>query len=77
MNPTHAGVGLGIILFIGMVVMIEVGRLFGRRTKSDDASQTGRTAIGGAVYGLLALLIAFTFSGAATRFDSRQRRSRS
>ena len=52
--------------------MIEAGRLFGRRTKSDDASQTGRTAIGGAVYGLLALLIAFTFSGAATRFDSRR-----
>ncbi|HTK92774.1 MAG TPA: DUF4239 domain-containing protein [Verrucomicrobiae bacterium] len=72
MNPTHMGVALGIVLFIGMVVMIELGRLFGRRTKSDDASQTGRTAIGGAVYGLLALLIAFTFSGAATRFDSRR-----
>ena len=72
MNPTHIGIGLGIVLFIGMVVMIEAGRLFGRRTKSDDASQTGRTAIGGAVYGLLALLIAFTFSGAATRFDSRR-----
>jgi len=72
MNPTHMGVALGTVLFIGMVVMIELGRLFGRRTKSDDASQTGRTAIGGAVYGLLALLIAFTFSGAATRFDSRR-----
>lgn len=72
MNPTQIGLGLGIVLFVGMVVMIEVGRLFGRRTRTDDGAQTGRTAIGGAVYGLLALLIAFTFSGAAARFDSRR-----
>jgi hypothetical protein len=72
LNPTHIGLGLGIVLFIGMVVMVELGRVFGRRTKSDEGSQPGRTAIGGAVYGLLALLIAFTFSGAATRFDSRR-----
>jgi len=72
MDPTEIGFGLGLVLFVGMVVMVEVGRLFGRRTREDDGAQTGRTAIGGAVYGLLALLIAFTFSGAATRFDSRR-----
>ena len=72
MDPTRIGFGLGLALFVGMVIMIELGRFLGQRRKSDDASQTGRTAIGGAVYGLLALLIAFTFSGAATRFDSRR-----
>src|SRR5215510_13227920 len=72
MDPTQIGFGLGLVLFVGMVVMIEVGRLFGRRIRDDDGAQEGRTAIGGAVYGLLALLIAFTFSGAATRFDSRR-----
>ena len=72
MDPTRIGFGLGAALFVGMVVMIELGRLFGRWGRIDEASQTARTAIGGAVYGLLALLIAFTFSGAATRFDSRR-----
>lgn len=61
-------------LFVGMLVLLEVGRRLGmRRLASDpDGALAGTGTIEGAVYALLGLLIAFTFSGAATRFDERR-----
>jgi hypothetical protein len=61
-------------LFIGMLVLLEVGRRIGsRRAASDPEHATaGLGAVDGAVFGLMGLLVAFTFSGAATRFDTRR-----
>lgn len=62
------------ILFFGMLVLMEVGRRIGRRRLKQDSegSRAGLGAVEGSVFGLLGLLIAFTFSGAATRFDARK-----
>ncbi|MCE5268614.1 MAG: hypothetical protein LLG00_12080 [Planctomycetaceae bacterium] len=61
-------------LFLAMLVLLEVGRRMGERqiAKSADGGRVGFGAVEGAVFGLLGLLIAFTFSGAAARFDSRR-----
>jgi hypothetical protein len=55
-------------------VLLEVGRRIGIRRVARDgaAAHTGIGALEGAVFGLLALLVAFTFSGAGARFDSRR-----
>jgi hypothetical protein len=61
-------------LFLGMLVLLEVGRRIGsRRAASDPEHATaGLGAVDGAVFGLMGLLVAFTFSGAATRFEARR-----
>jgi hypothetical protein len=65
---------LAIVLFIGMFVLLEIGRRLGnRRLATDpDGARAGTSAVEGAVFALLGLLIAFTFSGAADRFDTRR-----
>jgi hypothetical protein len=57
-----------------MLVLLEVGRRLGarRRAKEAEGASTGVGAVEGAVFGLLGLLLAFTFSGAASRFDTRR-----
>ena len=53
-------------LFLGVLVFLEVGRRIGRRRiASGDTEGSGFGAVEGAVFGLIGLLIAFTFSGAA------------
>ena len=67
--------GLTILGMIGgTLCMMELGRRLGvRRLARDPESAKASTgAIEGAVFGLLGLLIAFTFSGAAARFDARR-----
>jgi hypothetical protein len=61
-------------LFLGMLVLLEIGRRIGvrRRAKDPDGAMVGGGSLEGAVFGLLALLVAFTFSGAAARFDTRR-----
>jgi hypothetical protein len=61
-------------LFFGMLVCMEVGRrIGGNRMKKDSAGfRAGVSTVEGAVFALLGLLIAFTFSGAASRFDVRR-----
>ena len=61
-------------LFVGMLVAQQVGRWIGVRhaAKDPEHSHTGISAVDGALFGLLGLLVAFTFSGAATRFDTRR-----
>src|SRR5262245_54760931 len=63
-----------ISLFVGMLLCLEVGRRFGlRRLEEDSSSATeGIGAVDGAVFAVLGLLIAFTFSGASARFDARR-----
>jgi hypothetical protein len=71
-DPTHVGTALAAFLFIGIVAMVELGRRLGRQRAAPDEEAGGTGALAGAVYGLLALMIAFTFSGATSRFDSRR-----
>ncbi len=65
---------LALGIFAGIVACLEVGRRLGRRRLEleGEDSRAGMGAIDGAVFGLMGLLIAFTFSGAANRFDSRR-----
>ena len=61
-------------LLCGMLLCLEVGRRIGRRrrAKGADGAVVGSGAMEGAVFALLGLLVAFSFSGAATRFDARR-----
>jgi hypothetical protein len=61
-------------LFLGMLVLLEIGRRIGvrRLAKDPEGAMVGVGTVEGAVFGLLALLVAFTFSGAAARFDTRR-----
>jgi hypothetical protein len=69
---------LYILISIGLFVCVLGGMLFGistgrrKREKLGEGAEFGTSAIDGAVYALLGLLIAFTFSGAANRFDERR-----
>src|ERR1700752_3735328 len=61
-------------LFLGMLMLLEVGRRIGVRRLAADpqGAEAGVGPVPGAVFALLGLLIAFTFSGAASRFDTRR-----
>jgi hypothetical protein len=61
-------------VFLGMMLCLEVGRRIGLRWRPPEAegAATGVRVVEGAVFGLLGLLVAFTFSGASTRFDTRR-----
>jgi hypothetical protein len=66
-------VGFVFCLCVGMLVLLEVGRRIGRGGKHDqEETGAGFGAVEGAVFGLLGLLIAFTFSGASDRFNTRR-----
>ena len=74
MNLTFLAALLTLGLFLGMLLLLETGRRIGIRRIAQDgeAAKIGFGAVDGAVFGLLGLLIAFTFSGAASRFDARR-----
>src|SRR6267142_6449156 len=61
-------------LFLGMLILLEVGRRIGARRLAEDpqGAEAGVGTVDGAVFALLGLLIAFTFSGASSRFDTRR-----
>ena len=61
-------------LCIGMLALLELGRRIGQRRLDQDpeAARAGIGTVDGAVFALLGLLLAFSFSGAASRFDLRK-----
>jgi hypothetical protein len=65
---------LALGLMLGMLVLLEIGRRIGNRRLANDpeGARAGTGTVEGAVFALLGLLIAFTFSGAASRFDARR-----
>ena len=61
-------------LLVGMLLLMEAGRRLGvhRAGKDPERAKVAVGPIDGAVFALLGLLMAFTFSGAASRFDARR-----
>jgi hypothetical protein len=63
MKPASA-----LLLFPAMILLLELGRRLRRR----GATSEGSNAIEGAIFGLFGLLLAFTFSGAISRYDNHR-----
>jgi hypothetical protein len=70
----YLSIGLAIALFLGMMLFLELGWRYGRHRFQvrGESSRVGVGIVDSAVYALLALLLGFTFSAAAARFDSRK-----
>src|SRR5262249_31467333 len=69
--------GLAVVvagLFIGVLALLDIGRRIGIRRRERGLESTGDAYVvaDGAVFGLMGLIIAFTFSGAGARFDARR-----
>src|SRR5215217_4176549 len=62
-------------LFVGMLLCLLVGQRFGQRDQSEltDVARARLTAVEAAIFGLMGLMIAFTFSGAADRYELRRK----
>jgi hypothetical protein len=66
-------IALFVALFVALIGSLEAGRRSGRKVFSrDGAHPTGLGTVEAVVFGLLGLLLAFTFSGAAGRLDTRR-----
>lgn len=74
MGFTLESLALAGLLLAGILAAQEAGRRLGLRrlAKHPDGAKAGLGAVEGAVFGLFGLVVAFTFSGAASRFDSRR-----
>jgi hypothetical protein len=61
-------------LFGGTLLFLEMGRRVGLRqlARKPAGQELGLGAFEGAIFGLMGLLMAFTFSGAASRFDMKR-----
>lgn len=72
-DPILYGSVVAIVTFFGVLVALRLGRVLGERAIRRFGS-IGSTigSLEAAVFALLGLLIAFTFSGALTRFDARR-----
>jgi hypothetical protein len=74
MEPPVPPLLFALILLIGMLLLLEVGRRLGvrRRPKESEGERGGLSTVEGAVFALFGLMVAFTFSGAATRFNEKR-----
>lgn len=60
------------ILFLGMLLLLELGRRRGLRMAALRGQVRGIAVVEGAIFSLLGLLLAFTFNSAMTRWDTRR-----
>ena len=74
MNPVFSSIVFALAMFAGVLAFAEVGRRIARRRAAHDPDGAwhGTGVVDAAVFGLFGLVIAFTFSGAASRFDTRR-----
>jgi hypothetical protein len=73
-EPPFSPLAFSLVLLVGMVILFVAGRQLGLRRRLDKSADE-RGSLGtleGAVFGLFGLLIAFTFSGAASRFSEKR-----
>ena len=61
-------------LFLGMLAMLALGQRLGKRSfaQETDLIHARLTGVEAAIFGLIGLMIAFTFSGAAARYEMRR-----
>ncbi len=74
MEPPFSVLLFAVLLFFGMLAMLEIGRRIGvmRGSKESEGERSSLGAVEGSVFALFGLLVAFTFSGGATRFDEKR-----
>ena len=74
MSFVISSIAFAAAMFVGMLAFAEVGRRIARRRASHDpdGAWEGTGIVDGAIFGLFGLVIAFTFSGAASRLDARR-----
>ncbi len=74
MNPPIPAPLFAVLLFLGMLILLETGRRVGvgRRSRESEGERGSLGTIEGAVFALFGLLMAFTFSGAASRFNEKR-----
>src|SRR6478672_2844592 len=74
MEPPIPPLVFAVLLLVGMLLMLEVGRRCGvrRRPKESEGERSGLGTGEGAVFALFGLMVAFTFSGAASRFNEKR-----
>ena len=74
MKPPISPLLFAILLFGGMLIFVEFGRRLGisRRSRESEGERGNLGAIEGAVFALFGLVIAFSFSGAASRFNDKR-----
>jgi hypothetical protein len=63
---------IAISLCLGMVGSIEAGYRTGKRSITKDPDASSLSIVDSSVFGILGLLLAFTFTGALGRFDDRR-----
>jgi hypothetical protein len=63
-----------VLLLLGMLILLEAGRRLGvrRHAKESEGERDRLGTVEGAVFALFGLLVAFTFSGAALRFNEKR-----
>ena len=74
MEPPISPLLFSALLLTGMLLLLETGRRVGlrRRQRESEGEQSGLGTVEGAVFALFGLLVAFTFSGAALRFNEKR-----
>jgi len=74
MEPPISPLLFAVLLFFGMLILQEVGRRLGiRRRLQESKEEWGNLgSIEGAVFALFGLLMAFTFSGAGSRYNEKR-----
>jgi len=63
-----------VLIFPVTLILLELGRRLGRRRLAEDSegARAGTGAVEGAVFALFGLLLAFTFTSAAARYEARR-----
>jgi hypothetical protein len=74
MRPSISAPVFALLMLCGMLALLEAGYRLGRtrRLKGWDTDRSSFGTVEGAVFALLGLLMAFTFSGAASRFNDKR-----
>jgi len=71
-DPLLIGGGVASAIFVGIVLSLMAGRRLGARAIARHGAVGSMQSLEAAVFALMGLLIAFTFSGALERFDKRR-----
>jgi len=74
MNFAYLILPIALLLFPVTMIFLETGRCLGLRRLAHDpqGARAGAGAVESAVFALFGLLIAFTFTGAASRYETRR-----